>query len=47
MKIADGSLRAAGLIVQAAFAEWDINTTDESVKILGGSDVVGGIRATL
>lgn len=47
MKIADGSLRAAGLIAQAAFAEWDINTTDESVKILGGSDVVGGIRATL
>jgi L-asparaginase II len=47
MKIADGSLRAAGLIAQAAFAEWDINTTDESVKILGGSEVVGGIRATL
>ena len=47
MKISDGSLRAAGLIAQAAFAEWDVNTTDESVKILGGSEVVGGIRATL
>ena len=47
MKISDGSLRAAGLIAQAAFAEWDVNTTDESVKIFGGSEVVGGIRATL
>jgi L-asparaginase II len=47
IKIADGSLRAVGTIIQAAFAEWGITTPDEKMNVYGGSEIVGGMRATL
>ena len=47
IKIADGSLRAVGTIIQAAFAEWGITTPDEKMNVYGGSKIVGGMRATL
>ena len=46
-KIADGSARAAGTIIEAAFKEWGITTPDVKVNVYGGASVVGGIRATL
>ncbi|MEI6648952.1 MAG: asparaginase [Actinomycetes bacterium] len=46
-KISDGSGRAFGPIVQAALAQWGIDTPDESVKIYGGGEVVGSIEALL
>ena len=46
-KISDGSGRAFGPIVQAALAQWGVQTPDESIKIYGGGAVVGSIEALL
>ncbi|MEI6406554.1 MAG: asparaginase [Actinomycetes bacterium] len=46
-KIVDGSNRAFGPIVQAAFKEWGIDSLDEGVTILGGGEPVGSIRALI
>jgi L-asparaginase II len=46
-KIADGSLRSFGVIIQAVLAGWGITTPEEKVNVYGGAAVVGGIRAVL
>lgn len=46
-KIIDGSQRAFGPIINAAFSEWGIETSDLSVVIYGGGRPVGAIIAVL
>jgi L-asparaginase II len=46
-KIADGSSRASGTIIEAAYKEWGVTTPDVKVNVYGGTSIVGGIRATL
>jgi len=46
-KIADGSLRSFGVIIQAVLKQWGITTPHEKVDVLGGAAIVGGIRAVI
>ena len=46
-KIADGSMRSFGTIIQAALLEWGITTPLEKFDVYGGPNIVGGMRATL
>ena len=46
-KIADGSLRSFGVIIQAVLKQWGITTPHEAVDVYGGAAVVGGIRAVI
>ncbi len=43
MKIIDGSWRPVSTIIQSIFDKWSIAMPDESVKIYGGSRVVGTV----
>ena len=47
MKIIDGSWRPVAPIIMEIFSRWGIKMPDESVKIYGGSSVVGGITITI
>jgi len=47
MKIIDGSWRPVAPIIVEIFSRWGIKMPDESVKIYGGSSVVGGITITI
>ena len=46
-KIADGSLRSFGVIIQAVLKQWGITTPHEAVDVYGGTSIVGGIRAAI
>ena len=46
-KIADGSMRSFGTIIQAALLEWGIKSPEEHFNVYGGPNIVGGMRATL
>ena len=46
-KIADGSMRSFGTIIQAALLEWGITTPPEKFDVYGGPNIIGGMRATL
>ena len=46
-KIADGSMRSFGTIIQAALLEWGVKSPEESFNVYGGPNIVGGMRATL
>jgi L-asparaginase II len=44
LKIIDGSWRPVAPIVMEIFKRWNVSMPDESVKIYGGSEVVGKIH---
>jgi L-asparaginase II len=46
-KIADGSLRSFGVIIQAVLAGWGITTPEEKVNVYGGAAVVGCLEARI
>jgi L-asparaginase II len=43
IKVIDGSWRPVAPIIMAIFKRWNIQTPDESVKIYGGSSVIGEV----
>jgi hypothetical protein len=44
IKIIDGSWRPVAPIIMEVFNRWGVAMPDESVKIYGGSSVVGEIK---
>jgi L-asparaginase II len=46
-KVADGSGRAAGVLIVAALAKFGVPSIAEDLPIYGGKQIVGSIRATL
>jgi len=47
MKIIDGSWRPVAPIIMEIFKRWDVEMPDESVKIYGGSSVIGEVIANI
>ena len=47
VKIADGSTRSIPAIVAAQLNEWGIKVEIETIKVMGGANVVGEMAATL
>jgi L-asparaginase II len=47
IKIIDGSWRPVAPIIMEIFKRWCVVMPDESVKIYGGSQIIGKIRAQL
>ena len=47
IKIIDGSWRPVAPIVMEVFKRWGVSMPDESVKIYGGSSVIGEVIATI
>jgi L-asparaginase II len=47
LKIIDGSWRPVAPIIMEIFKRWGISMPDESVKIYGGTSVIGGVIANI
>ena len=47
LKIADGSSRALPALVHSALGEFGISYPFEPIKIMGGADIIGSVRATI
>jgi L-asparaginase II len=47
IKIVDGSWRPVAPIIMEIFKRWGVEMPDESVKIYGGSSVIGGVIANI
>ena len=47
LKISDGSARAIPTIVAAVLKEWGVSVSVDPIKVLGGANVVGEMRAVL
>jgi L-asparaginase II len=47
IKIIDGSWRPVAPIIMEVFKRWGVEMPDESVKIYGGYELIGDIKATL
>ena len=46
-KVSDGSIRPFETLMVAALAEFDINVTDTTERVYGGSEAIGAIRACI
>jgi L-asparaginase II len=47
IKIVDGSWRPVAPIIMEIFKRWGISMPDESVKIYGGSVVIGSVKSNI
>ena len=47
LKISDGSARAIPTVVAAVLKEWGVSISIDPIKVMGGANVVGEMRAVL